>query len=531
MHFRSTSLEGESLVDQREIFLQYAAMRASCCGEQKVRNPETVRSRQLVMLRDVVGFAVALVAVLLLSSCTKANPVVCCDDPSDCASIGLNTENERLCEGELRCLDHVCTEVTVCLIDSDCAGSVPICDTSDGTCVECLADPDCTGDLPRCSEDRRCVECLSSADCSIGAPVCDLNTQACKQCQLDDECSSNVCDAEMGTCVEESSVVYADPAGPTSTECSKETPCSITSAFAVANVAREIVKLNPGTYSADIVVSNKKVTVHGDGATLTSTTAPLSADNRARLRVIGLLIVKGSGLGSGFDCGGEIDQPIVELDRVTIDSQKIAVAAKCNLTISRSHIHVTEGSIAIGAADGAVVDIRETLIDGDGGNGIEAFQGSVVRLHNSIIIGQNGDEGGALLATAATIFVSYSTIIDSVVDCGIGLINCNPGSSDGICVDNSIIFNAAANAADSVVGSKCKFDYTLASPQTTTLGGVGNQLGVDPMFVNAAAGDFHLQSSSPAVDAADPASSNTSDFEGTLRPQGSANDLGAFESH
>lgn len=53
--------------------------------------------------------------------------------------------------------------------------------------------------------------------------------------------------------------------------------------------------------------------------------------------------------------------------------------------------------------------------------------------------------------------------------------------------------------------------------------------GMNPLFVNAAAGDFHLMTGSPAIDAADPASTEPADHEGTPRPQGAGRDIGAFE--
>jgi len=51
----------------------------------------------------------------------------------------------------------------------------------------------------------------------------------------------------------------------------------------------------------------------------------------------------------------------------------------------------------------------------------------------------------------------------------------------------------------------------------------------DPRFVNAAAGDFHLQAGSPAIDAGLTESAVPTDFEGVPRPQGAAYDIGAYE--
>src|SRR3989344_2243040 len=57
--------------------------------------------------------------------------------------------------------------------------------------------------------------------------------------------------------------------------------------------------------------------------------------------------------------------------------------------------------------------------------------------------------------------------------------------------------------------------------------GTGN-LTSDPLFVSAGT-DYRLQSSSPAIDAGDPATSSGIDYAGTIVPQGSRADIGAFE--
>ena len=67
-----------------------------------------------------------------------------------------------------------------------------------------------------------------------------------------------------------------------------------------------------------------------------------------------------------------------------------------------------------------------------------------------------------------------------------------------------------------------------------------NNLDVDPQFVNRSGGDLHLSSTSPAKDAGltvvpansfvpNPGANQVRDKDGTLRPQGNAFDLGAYE--
>jgi gliding motility-associated-like protein len=63
----------------------------------------------------------------------------------------------------------------------------------------------------------------------------------------------------------------------------------------------------------------------------------------------------------------------------------------------------------------------------------------------------------------------------------------------------------------------------------TPLVGSGN-LDADPLFVNAAGNDFHLTPCSPVIDKGYPVFSLTTDYEGNTRPQGTALDMGAYET-
>jgi uncharacterized repeat protein (TIGR01451 family) len=51
----------------------------------------------------------------------------------------------------------------------------------------------------------------------------------------------------------------------------------------------------------------------------------------------------------------------------------------------------------------------------------------------------------------------------------------------------------------------------------------------DPLFINPAAADFHLQAGSPAIDAGSVDGAPENDFAGEPRPQGSGYDIGAYE--
>jgi hypothetical protein len=86
--------------------------------------------------------------------------------------------------------------------------------------------------------------------------------------------------------------------------------------------------------------------------------------------------------------------------------------------------------------------------------------------------------------------------------------------SRGTIVKNNIAFG---NLGGDIVND--------AGPDAT----IGFNLTSDPKFVNAGTFDFHLQSTSPAIDAGTTLSLVTTDFDGRPRPQGSAYDIGAYE--
>jgi hypothetical protein len=216
---------------------------------------------------------------------------------------------------------------------------------------------------------------------------------------------------------------------------------------------------------------------------------------------------------------------------VVIDAAGLAfIANGCNATITRSHLHTRTEQVIAGANDGSIVSIDRTLVDGGGGNGLLSANGAIVRVTNSVIAGQTGGTG-ALLGVGGVVIVSFSTIVDSVIECGTGTVSCGGTTPDGVCIDNSVIVNSLGGApANTLTGNKCRVDFTTVTPQQTPPLGSNNSFGVDPLFEDPANGNYHLQAGSPVIDAADPnATSNTTDFDDTLRPQGDASDLGAFE--
>ena len=102
--------------------------------------------------------------------------------------------------------------------------------------------------------------------------------------------------------------------------------------------------------------------------------------------------------------------------------------------------------------------------------------------------------------------------------------------------DNWILFtNGAMTVANTIVWGNTTDIAMLGGPGTLVVSysdiedgwtGTGN-IDADPWFVDAANGDYHLQSDSPCVDTGTPAGAPAADIEGT--PRDAAPDMGAYE--
>jgi len=406
-------------------------------------------------------------------------------------------------------------------------GLIGCSDSNDGHRSDAGIRSDAAPEVDAASDANVCVSstagaCCSSTECSGTTPTCDTSTHACRACTGDGDCASAVCDLETGACVATDNVVYAAPAG------SDTAACTIARAFEIAATPRDTIKLEPGAYTSSITVSTPTLTVHGFGATWNAPAGShsLKLDNpqnapEHHLRVVGVSFVDQTS-GPTISCTSLPSVPArIELDRVSIDAADKAVYPRgCSGAISRSSIRShymddTTFNPVIAAVMPLTID--RTVIDG--GRGIAASSTDIV-ITNSVIANQGNAFAVNSLGEGSVgrFRVSFSTIINSHVSC------------NQLQLGNSVILNQSSGApADTITGIDCAVTFTTVFPQTTSLPGDNNKLGVDPMLKDPAAGDYRLKPGSPAIDAADPAATTAIDFEGTPRPQGARSDMGAFE--
>ncbi|HWU38962.1 MAG TPA: right-handed parallel beta-helix repeat-containing protein, partial [Candidatus Acidoferrum sp.] len=167
------------------------------------------------------------------------------------------------------------------------------------------------------------------------------------------------------------------------------------------------------------------------------------------------------------------------------------------------------GNFRFQGTDGAVISANSTDID----------------LHDSIFNALSND--AIENYGSANIALFYNTLFGSG---RYGLY-----SSTNASLTDSVIYNSTANdvfidAGASLTGSYNWFEDPAKGGTGTYIdAGSTTWSGADPAFAGSAAGDFHLLSASPLIDAGTPIAGFASDFEGTSRPQGLAPDIGAYE--
>ncbi len=136
----------------------------------------------------------------------------------------------------------------------------------------------------------------------------------------------------------------------------------------------------------------------------------------------------------------------------------------------------------------------------------------------------NGGPGMVIWTTGGSrtynnLFVN-NILFQNCTTCGAGGTNgitfSGPGA-DTNSINNNLFFTANTSLV-SITGTEGT-NYTQANNLFNTL---------NPLFVNAPT-DLHLQSTSPAIDQGVVVPNLTNDADGSLRPQGGAYDLGAFE--
>lgn len=153
--------------------------------------------------------------------------------------------------------------------------------------------------------------------------------------------------------------------------------------------------------------------------------------------------------------------------------------------------------------------VRNSKVYGNGSAGATSFgvllsSGDGNMTYNNLIY---NNRGGIKIGSSTTNTKVYNNTLYNNAQNGIEVTS----SSTGAVIRNNIVY-----APETIInrGTSTTLSHNLTS---------------DPKFVKSSANDFHLQSTSPAIDAGMALTAVPVDFSGIPRPQGSGYDIGAYE--
>lgn len=151
--------------------------------------------------------------------------------------------------------------------------------------------------------------------------------------------------------------------------------------------------------------------------------------------------------------------------------------------------------------------VENNVVYNNGGRGIHVFESEGVDIRNNTVF-NNGESEEISDGEITAIFV------------------------DDVHVTNNIMYARTGERVNRVIGTNITYDYNLVfnSGDYDELG-TNSLIDDDPLFTDLDNFDFTLAPTSPAIDAgdSDPSSYSSTDILGTLRPVGSAPDIGAYE--
>ncbi len=484
---------------------------------------------------------------LAVAAClpTQANPLYCdettaCTDPvrTYCDLAGDYGDHVGH-----RCIEPPSVDAgTTCQNSSECTtADHPICDSISHSCEPCddqgSGDTDCAAleaDTPLCRDDGVCVECRNAGDCPAESPVCGTDGH-CHLCAQHSECASEVCDTESGACVDEWNIVYVDGGGTDSSTCGgPSNPCATIGGsdggLAKVTGARDTIKVRSGTYRESVAIDGGQTVTLVGPATLS---AP-SLDNSPAVLVTsgsavtldGLSLSNGSG-GSDAD-GVRCTSASIEMLGVTISGNQGAGvdASDCTVTVRDSTISSNDdGGASCSAGE---LTIEQTTIRANGGGGVE-IAGAPFTLRNNFIVQNGGSStpyGGLTIdnpTSASPQVFEFNTVAASEAQAGAQAAGVYCQVTTALTANSNIVYPTIGGAP--AVAGNCAWSYSDIEGGPT---GTGN-LDVDPEYVDSDNGNFHLKTTSPCKNTADPAASLAIDVDGDPRPQGGRSDMGADE--
>lgn len=272
-------------------------------------------------------------------------------------------------------------------------------------------------------------------------------------------------------------------------------------AFAVDPV---VVFLPPGHYDETVVAYGREVTIIGDEG------AVIDGNNSTAV----LVAAGGRVVINNVDLDVDDNDPALDLQ----DTGSSALVERSTIYGSNQQCIVTEAGTHLTLRRSIVTNCRKGAIDLNGGALIEHC---IIADSGSIGGGANGSDFGGISVDgpAADVVIRFSTFLDNHA-------NSAPAARCASTAHTLVSVLSWDNAGSS--GGEADFPgCSLSYSNVEDVAADAGVLSADPLFVD---GGFHLAPGSPCVDQGHPDAGVGVDYDGELRPRGTAPDIGADEA-
>jgi hypothetical protein len=221
-------------------------------------------------------------------------------------------------------------------------------------------------------------------------------------------------------------------------------------------------------------------------------------------------------------CPGGIYLHMFDADQIVADNTL--------LNNTTQGVSSSPGGLHLGGNGGDLVFVNNILggnvsATGPGGADIGLTDFTMNLINNTFSLNEGGGNGGGVSVSPGsdtTIVNLYNNIVFN---------NSTTATGEDIFIANTSAPAAEINLFNNDFGEFC-LEATATCDFATLGSNQGGNIQEDPLFVDAALGDFRLGADSPAIDAGDAAAPNlpATDHDGNPRPFGPAPDMGALEA-